>query len=230
MDRDTLKLLRKQARIGGKRAPLVAELPDDALEFVYDQIRGGASNRSIARALKAKLQLTGSENSIAQSVAKLRKRTSSLLKPTASSNVWEPVPSIHQADSGNREISQETELETIKKVESSYGALIEAQVAKAQSNGLIPSDLAKHVKALAELSKVRHRLEKASQGDAWPGVKKPEDLEIDRLSNLVLTHVIGDDKEKYIRGAQKFLEAIMNDPNIVDIDPETGEILSVKRT
>ncbi len=71
-----------QIRVMGRgtrgSAPAILELPDASLYEVFLQMQRGLSNRSIARHLR-KCGMSGSENSLQQSVSLFRKRIAPLL-------------------------------------------------------------------------------------------------------------------------------------------------------
>ncbi len=134
----------------------------------------------------------------------------------------EPDSLFQWTDEDPREPTSETPLETVRQLEKSYGRLIKNQVSMAQATGLIPTDLAKHVKALAELSKTRLRLEKASKETVSPWPER--DKVFEERSKKVLSF-IGNDADKMIRAANKFLAEMVELCDTIEIDPKTGEVV-----
>jgi hypothetical protein len=59
------------------------------------------------------------------------------------------------------------------------------------------------------------------------GVPAEYNVNLKAQSDAVLTHVVGDYGPRMIRGAQKFLEAMSQRAEVIDMDLETGKILSI---
>ncbi|MGO9568545.1 MAG: hypothetical protein ACLP5H_13485 [Desulfomonilaceae bacterium] len=195
----------KQIRVMGRgtrgASPAIIGLADSALYQVFEQMLRGLSNRSIARHLR-KCGLTGSENSLQQSVSLFRKRIALLLSEESA-----PLSLPQAALKIPAEVSclpADEMLSTVMDIVKAYGESIRQATVTAAKNGTpLSEDLSKHVKSYAALVATKARLEQTvmKQGGA---LVPPEDRSLDELSKSALDF-IGDDGDKMVKASQKFL-------------------------
>jgi hypothetical protein len=81
--------IRALARSARGQSQNILSLSDEAIYQIYHQIKSGAGNRSTARFLRENYNVGGSENSIQQSIGKLKKKIEPLLRtsPTTTPKV-----------------------------------------------------------------------------------------------------------------------------------------------
>lgn len=216
MDKQLLQEIREAAAVEGKEQPILAKLPDKDLAFLFSQVKNGAGNRAIARALRGRLSLTGSENSLAQSIGKFRARVGYLFKQRSNSDLPSRLRKLCKEVAEN----SEEDLELIEQIEKDYGNLINERIAEAREQGTLPMDLHKHVQSLATLRKTRQRLEKEAK-DSF--LIPPRDAEFEKRANAVHDAFVGSDGEKMIRAANLFLEKAQKFCVTMEFDPKTGE-------
>jgi hypothetical protein len=216
--------LLKQIRIMGRGTrgapPAILELPDSALYEMFLQMQRGMSNRSIARHLQ-KQGMSGSENSLQQSVSLLRKRIAPLLDREA------PVQSLPQtALKLPPEVSflpPDQMLSTVTDIVNNYGESIrQLTEAAAESGTPITEDLSKHAKAYAALVATKTRLEQSVMKSR--PVDLQEDLvsqeRADRVWNYLTDN--GRDTHKMAKAADKFI-ALLEAKCIALEQDATGE-------
>jgi len=196
--------LLKQIRIMGRgtrgAAPTILELSDATLYEIFEQMKRGLSNRAIARFLR-KSGMSGSENSLQQSVSLFHKRIGPLLGEESA------TPSLPQATLKiPAEVSclpADEMLATVRDIEKAYGKLIrQATVAAVENGAPMREDLAKHVKAYSGLVTTKARLE-ATVVKSRP-ITPTEDRNFDELANRAIEY-IGSDGDKMVEASQKFL-------------------------
>jgi len=202
----TVKQIRELGRGSRGKPPELWALGDATLHRVFFLLRNGCSNRSIARELKARFGLKSSENSVQQQVGKLRKRIAPLLRTVPPQ---EPVADISEID----RLPAEERLGRLMEIEKSYGDLIEEMLAAARDNdGLMTSDMAKHVKALSTIAKTRAQLESSGgQKNAGQPLGPGINVNLEFESKAALAHdwlTSGGDGEKMVRAATNFLAEI----------------------
>ncbi len=72
--------IRALARSSRGQSQNILALSDDAIYQIYHQLQSGAGNRSTARFLRERYKVCGSENSLQQSIGKLKKKIEPLLR------------------------------------------------------------------------------------------------------------------------------------------------------
>jgi hypothetical protein len=214
----------KQIRIMGKGTrgapPAILELPDSALYEVFQQMQRGLSNRAIARHLR-QFGMSGSENSLQQSVSLLRKRIALLLDREA------PVQSLPQtALKLLAEVSSlppSEMLSTVTDIVNNYGECMRQLTKSAAESGTaITEDLSKHAKAYAALVATKTRLEQSVMKSR--PVETPEDPVSQERADKIWSYVTdnGRDTHKMAKAADLFIKKL--EGKIVYLEQDaTGE-------
>jgi hypothetical protein len=154
---ELLKRIRSLARGTRGRPPAILELPDATVCDIVEQMERKVSNRAIARFLR-KNGMSGSENSLQQTLSLFRKRIAPLLGRESA------PPSLPQAalkiPSEVSCLPADEMLATVTDIVKNYGEVIRQQTeAAAHKGGTIGEDLAKHAKAYAALVTIQARLQ-----------------------------------------------------------------------
>jgi hypothetical protein len=213
-----LKQLRA-AGVKGKQKPFVASLPDDDLFYVFTQLQNGSSNRSIARALIYRSVVEGSENSVAQSIGKMKRRIEPLLRRAACSEISLPSPGkIMKSIDG---LEPDIQLERIRRIEKTYGELIQQMIDECEDSALLPLDFPKHVTSLSTLVKIRMRMEEKAPKRARP--QPISDAQFEADADYAMRNFVRNDGDKMIRMAQKFLDLIKEHEVELEYDENTGQ-------
>jgi hypothetical protein len=198
--------LLKQIRIMGRGTrgspPAILELPDSTLYDIFKQMQRGLSNRAIGRFLR-KYGMSGSENSLQQTLSLFRKRIAPLLSRELSLQSLPQVALKMPAEVSS--LPADEMLSTVTDIVKAYGESIrQATVAAAKSGTPISEDIAKHVKSYSGLVATKARLE-ASVVKSRPVALK-EDPSFDELANRAHDYLSEDDLgHKMVEASQKFL-------------------------
>jgi hypothetical protein len=196
--------LLKQIRIMGRgtrgSTPAILQLPDSTLYDIFKQMQRGLSNRAIGRFLR-KYGMSGSENSLQQSVSLFRRRISPLLSEESA------PPSLPQAvlkiPAEAYSLPPDDMLSTVTDIVKAYGESIrQATVSAANSGTPISEDIAKHVKAYSALVATQARLEATVVNSG--SVTTTADPSFEERANRAHEY-IGSDGEKMVKASQKFL-------------------------
>lgn len=204
------------------RSLRLLELEDDTLYALFVQLRTGSGNRAIARLLQQR-GVRGSENSLQQAVSKLRKRLSKLLYADPYDSF--PVVPTSLAEIGH--LPEQEKLTLLRTIESDYARVVKKMIDTANETGTIPLDLHKHVQGLATITKTVSKLEAqaALNESQWSF----DDKEFDARAQFVLENCIGNDGDRLVQMAQKFLVEAEKHCILMDLDQETGEFIESKR-
>jgi len=207
-----IKELRDRSAIPGKIRTWISELDDNSLLWLYERMRRGASSRSLAAALAGRGIGPGSSvRSMAQGITKFRKRIVQLLDPTPPDQEVEIPKGLADMEPAER----------LEAIERAYAQLIEQMLADAAYNkGLMTTDMAKHVTALATISKARAKMVVPPTKLFPPAVSTEFKERADRVLEF-----IGDDGNKMIRAANEFLLEIEKRVIYLETDPKTGEVI-----
>ena len=221
--------IRALARSSRGQSQNILALSDDAIYQVYHQLQSGAGNRSTARFLREKYNVGGSENSLQQSIGKLKKKIEPLLimAPTKA-----PTSTLEAKVKEIDRLPQDKKLASLEEIEREYRELINNALNDSREAGILSSDLHKHIAALATISKTRAQLEKDSIANPSRSGSFYESEEAQRImkrrSDLVLEHYIGQDGDKMIKAAWAFLAEAEKHVIKMNLNPETGEYEPVK--
>jgi hypothetical protein len=225
----TVNQIRALARSSRGQSQNILALNDEAIYQIYHQLQSGAGNRSTARFLREKFNVGGSENSIQQSIGKLKKKIEPLLR-TAPRTV--PKTSLEAKVKEIEHLPHDKKLATLEQIERDYRELINNALNHSREAGVLSSDLHKHIAALATISKTRAQLEKDSIANPGRPASFYESEEAQRImkrrSDLVLEHYIGEDGDKMIKAAWDFLAEAEKHVIKMNLNPETGEYEPVK--
>jgi hypothetical protein len=221
--------IRALARSARGQSQNILSLSDDAIYQIYHQLQSGAGNRSTARFLRENYNVGGSENSLQQSIGKLKKKIEPLLR-TAPTTV--PATTLEAKVKEIKHLPHDKKLATLEQIERDYKELINNALTQSREAGVLSSDLHKHVTALANLSKTRAQLEKDSLANPGRPASFYESEEaqqiMKRRSDLVLEHYIGEDGDKMIKAVWDFLAEAEKHVIKMNRNPETGEYEPVR--
>lgn len=215
--------IRALARSSRGQTQSILSLSDEAIFQIYHQLKNGAGNRSTARFLREKYSLGGSENSLQQSIGKLKKKIEPLLR-TVPKNV--PASTLKDKIKEIERLPYEKKLASLEQIERDYRELISDAISDSKEAGIISSDLHKNIAALANLTKTRAQLEKdslANPGRPGSYYESEEAQQImKRRSDLVLDY-IGEDGDKMVKAAWDFLARCEKHLVKMNRNPVTGE-------
>lgn len=220
---NTVNQIRALARSSRGQSQNILALSDEAIFQIYHQLKNGAGNRSTARFLREKYNLGGSENSLQQSIGKLKKKIEPLLR---TGPITTPTTSLEAKIKEIDHLPSDKKLATLEQIEREYQELINNALSNSKKAGVLSSDLHKHITALATISKTRAQLEKdslANPGRLGSYYESDEAQQImKRRSDLVLDY-IGDDSDKMVKWAWDFLAECEKHVVKMNRNPETGE-------
>ncbi len=217
----TVDQIRRLAKSSRGQSQNLLSLDDEAIYQIFHQLQNGSGNRATARFLREKYNIGGSENSLQQSIGKLKKKIEPLLR---NAPVKRPEPSL---DKRIKEVDDDypsdKKLATMSQIEADYRDLINSAISKSKEAGILSADLHKHITALANLSKTRAQLKKEALKDS-PQTSIDDSNEMDeRRSKIILDRYIGNDGQKMARAAHAFLEELSKKCVTMNLNPETGE-------
>jgi hypothetical protein len=225
---NTVNQIRRLAKSSRGQTQSILSLSDEAIYQVFHQLNNGGGNRSTARFLRENYNVGGSENSLQQSVGKLKKKIEPLLR-TAPITV--PKVSLEAKVKEIKHLPHDKKLATLEEIEREYRELINDALKHSREAGVLSSDLHKHVTALASLSKTRAQLEKDSIANPGRPASFYESEEAQRImkrrSDLVLDY-IGEDADKMIKWAWNFLAEAEKHVIRMNFNNETGEYEEVE--
>jgi hypothetical protein len=215
--------IRALARSARGQSPNILSLSDDAIYQVYHQLRTGAGNRATARFLRERYNVGGSENSLQQSIGKLKKKIEPLLRTAP---ISAPKPALEAKIKEIDHLPSDKKLTSLEQIEHDYRELINNALNHSREAGTLTSDLHKHVTALANLTKTRAQLEKASLANPGRSASFYESEEAQRImkrrSDLVLD-CIGEDADKMIKWTWDFLAEAEKHVIRMNFNNENGE-------
>ncbi len=221
--------IRALARSSRGQSQSILALSDDAIYQIFHQLQSGAGNRSTARFLRERYNVGGSENSIQQSIGKLKKKIEPLLRSAARTA---PTTSLEAKVKEIYHLPQHKKLASLEEIERDYRELINIALNDSREAGILSSDLHKHIAALATISKTRAQLEKDSiTNPGRPGsYYESEEAQriMQRRSDLVLEHYIGQDGDKMVKAVWAFLAEAEKHVIKMNRNPVTGEYEPVK--
>jgi hypothetical protein len=150
---ELIKRIRLVGRGTRGSTPAILELSDSTLYEVFEQMQRGLSNRSIARFLR-KSGMSGSENSLQQTISLFRKRIAPLL---GGESAPPPLPqAVVKLPAEISSLPPDDMLSTVRDIVKAYGESIrQATVATAKNGTPLTEDLAKHVKSYSALVATR---------------------------------------------------------------------------
>ena len=216
----TVDQIRRLAKSSRGQSQDLLSLDDEAIYQIFHQVQNGSGNRSTARFLREKYNIGGSENSLQQSIGKLKKKIEPLLR---NAPVKRPEPSLEKRIKEVNNCPSDEKLATLRQIEADYRDLINSAISKSKEAGILSADLHKHITALANLSKTRAQLEKDVLKDSTKSFIDDFTAIDERRSKIVLDRYIGNDGQKMVRAAQAFLEGIEKKCVKMNLNPETGE-------
>ncbi len=216
----TVDQIRRLAKSSRGQSQDLLSLDDEAIYQIFHQLQNGSGNRSTARFLREKYNIGGSENSLQQSIGKLKKKIEPLLR---NAPVKRPEPSLEKRIKEVNNCPSDEKLATLRQIEADYRDLINSAISKSKEAGILSADLHKHITALANLSKTRAQLEKDVLKDSTKSFIDDFTAIDERRSKIVLDRYIGNDGQKMVRAAQAFLEGIEKKCVKMNLNPETGE-------
>ena len=216
--------IRRLAKSSRGQSQNILALSDDAIYQIYHQLQSGAGNRSTARFLREKFNVGGSENSLQQSVGKLKKKIEPLLRTAPITALRTSLEAkVKETD----HLPHDKKLATLEEIEREYRELINNALNDSREAGILSSDLHKHIAALATISKTRAQLEKDSIANPNRPASFCESEEaqqiMKRRSDLVLEHYIGEYGDKMVKAVWDFLAEAEKHVIKANRNPETGE-------
>lgn len=222
-NQNTVNQIRRLAQSSRGQTQSILSLPDEAIYQIYHQLQSGAGNRSTARFIRETYRIGGSENSLQQSIGKLKKKIEPLLRAAP---ITAPTTSLEAKIKEIEHLPSDKKLATLEQIEREYRELIGNVITNSKEAGIISSDLHKHITALATISKTRAQLEKDSLANPSQPASFYESEEAQRImkrrSDLVLDY-IGEDADKMVKAAWDFLAECEKHLVTMNLSRETGE-------
>jgi hypothetical protein len=222
----TVVQIRRLAKSSRGQSQNLLSLDDEAIYQIFYQLQNGSGNRATARFLREKYNIGGSENSLQQSIGKLKKKIEPLLRNVP---VKRPEPSLGKRIKEVDDYPSDKKLATLSQIEADYRDLINDAISKSREAGILSADLHKHITALSNLSKTRAPMEKDSLKDSPQSPIKESTESEEKLSKLVLDRYIGNDGQKMARAAQAFLMGLEKKCVTMNLNPDTGEYEKVEK-
>jgi hypothetical protein len=230
LEKETIvRRIRNMGRAKRGRQPELLGLSDDALYEVYQLLNSHASARSVARHLRTRYGIGGSENSLRQSITRFKSRISSMLHgPLSVSNFGvSSNPWMRPADE---------RLRSLRHIEQRYRMLINQQLGSSADQGKpLTPEMAKHIKVLTDLTRTVEKIEgemKGSLDDAHSeGPVIPDEVfhrELDRRTNRLIRDSVGEEKNKMLLATMRMIQLAEECAIPMRRDPETGNFKPVE--
>jgi hypothetical protein len=215
----------KQIRIMGKGTrgalPAILDLPGDTLWEVFQQMQRGLSNRAVARHL-IKCGMSGTENSLQQTLSLFRKRISPLL---AEESATPCLPEVAlKLPVGASSLAPDETLSTVRAIVKDYGeAIRQLTEAAARKGAPLGEDVSKHAKAYSALVATKARLEQTVIKSE--PVEPPQDRSFQEQADRV-HEWLSEDKDTMDRmkiASERMLKRLDEMRITMERDPTTGE-------